>query len=74
MAENKGIRHGKTPDVRADVSLKDAHVVRFEMDICTDDVCYHITASDGKLEVEPKEVEVKGSTEQKQEKESEPGE
>lgn len=70
MAENKDIRQDETQDLKAAVSLKDAQVVRFEMDICTDDVCYRIRASNGKLVVEPggmemAEIEPEAEPEQK---------
>lgn len=55
MAENKDMRHDEKLDFKDVVSLKDAQVVRFEMDICTENVCYRIKASDGKLIVEPAE-------------------
>lgn len=57
MAENQDMKHDETSDLKSAVSLKDAQVVRFEMDICTDNVCYRIKASDGKLVVEPAELE-----------------
>lgn len=66
MAENEDTRHDETPDLKDVVALKDAEVIRFEMEICTDDVCYLIKASDGKLVVEPAEPEIA-------EKEGEPG-